>query len=92
MWKGWGEGERMVLVKVDVTNPELNALEDLAVVWTLCKKHTGIINASDDDYWKFTRTCKKCIELNKKIRNKALHLWSKLVTAYQNSTAKGGKK
>lgn len=76
----------MVKVSLEVTNPELDALEDSIVAWNLCKKHNAKTDATEDDRWKFTQTCKACIQINKKIRNKSLHLWSKLVTAYIEST------
>ena len=72
----------MVRLIVKVSKNELDGLEDLIVAWNLCKKHNAIIAASDDEYWKFTQTCKACQKINKDIRNKSLHLWSKLVSAY----------
>lgn len=75
----------MVELIVNVTNKELDFLEDLVVAWNLCDKHNSIINASEADRWKFTQTCKKCVKINKELRNNTLHLWSKLVTAYEKS-------
>ncbi len=84
----------MVRLQADVSNRELDALEDLAVVWNLCEKHNAAIEASEDDRWRFTQTCPKCKEINKKLSSKVLHLWSKLVTAYEKSRKKqsAGKK
>ena len=75
----------MVKLIADVSNKELDSLEDLAVVWNLCEKHNAKINASENDRWRFTQTCPKCVSINKKLRSKVLHLWSKLVTAYLKS-------
>ncbi len=76
----------MVQITLEVTNPELNDLEDLIVCWNLCDKHKQKINARDEDYFRFTQSCKKCLKINRKIKSKSLHLWSKLVTAYMQST------
>lgn len=75
-------------VTLDVTNKELDALENLTVTWNLCKKHNAIINASEEKYFRFTQNCKKCAEINREIRHKTLHLWSKMMTAYLKSTKK----
>ena len=72
----------MVKLTVEVSNLELDALEDVIVAWNLCKKHNAEIDASEDDRWHFTQTCPKCIKNNRILRSKALHLWSKLVTTY----------
>ena len=85
---GISEVINLVKITVEVTNKELNALENLTISWNLCKKHKSIINASEEEYFKFTQNCKKCAEINKEIRNKTLHLWSKMVTAYLKSTKK----
>lgn len=81
----------MVKLIVDVTNKELDDLEDLIVAWNLCDKHKAQWNASEEDYFKFTQTCKKCIKINKIIHGRTLHLWSKLVTAYEKATKNGRK-
>lgn len=78
----------MAKLTAEVSKKELDALEDLIVAWNLCKKHNVIINASDGDYWKFTQTCKACKKINKEIRNKNLHLWSKLVDSYLKAAKK----
>ncbi len=72
----------MVKLTVEVSNKELDALEDLIVAWNLCKKHNATIDSDEDDRWRFTQTCPECIAINRLLRSKALHLWSKLVTAY----------
>jgi len=81
-----------VKVTVEVTNKELDAMEDLAVAWNLCDKHKRIHNASEEQNFKFTQTCKKCVKINKEVRGKTLHLWSKLVTGYLKASKKRGRK
>ena len=76
----------MVKIIVDVTNKELNAIEDLAMCWNLCDKHKGIIDASDEECFRFTQTCKKCKKINGLLRNKVMHLWVKLIDGYLKST------
>ena len=78
----------MVKLTVEVTNKELDAMEDLAVKSNLCNKHKHIHNASEEQNFKFTQTCKKCVKINKEIRGKTLHLWSKIVTSYLKATKK----
>ncbi len=78
----------MVEITVKVSIRELNAMENIVLCWNLCEKHNKIIKASDSTFWKFTQTCKKCIKLNKELRVKSLHLWSKLLTAYLETTKK----
>lgn len=82
----------MVKVTVELTNKELDAMENLAVAWNLCDKHKRVFNASEEAYFKFTQTCRKCIKINQEIRGKTLHLWSKLVTAYMKATERKGKR
>ena len=79
----------MVEIKVNVTNKELDALEDLIVCWNLCDKHKKVINATEEERFAFTQNCKKCEKINKELRGKSLHLWSKLVTAYLKYSKKG---
>lgn len=76
------------MVKVEVVQSEFDALEHQTVAWNLCKKHNSIINVGDDKYWKFTQTCRKCAKINKELRHKNLHLWSKLATAYLKAAKK----
>ena len=72
----------MARITISVTNKELDAFEDLATAWNLCNKHNAAINASEEDLFRFTRKCGKCVENNKKIKRKALRLWRKMVIAY----------
>ena len=67
-------------ISVDVINPELDALEDKLMCWNLCDKHKSL--PSEEEMYKASITCKKCRDIDRKLHNKALHLWSKLVTAY----------
>ena len=75
----------MVKVIVEISNKELDALEDLAITWNLCKKHNAMVNATEDDRWHFTQKCKECNEINRRLSSKVLHVWSKLVTAYEKA-------
>jgi len=75
---------------VEITNPELDAMEDLIVAWTLCKKHNlQTRDKSQVEIYKMQHDCKQCQKEVKKIRNRSLHLWSKLVQAYEK--ARDGK-
>lgn len=80
----------MVKVTVNVTNPELDALEDLAVCWNLCNKHNSqTLGRTEEEIFAFTQNCKKCGEINRKLRKTCLHLWCKLVDAYLKSSKRG---
>ena len=73
----------MKIKNVEITNPELNALEDLAVAWILCKKHNAkTYGKSDVEIYKIQDSCKACRKEVKTASNRALHLWSKLVHGY----------
>jgi len=37
----------MVKLTVEISNKELDALEDLSVAWNLCDKHNATHNASE---------------------------------------------
>lgn len=73
-------------VTIDITQKELNALEDQTVCWNLCKEHNGIINATDEEFFAFTLHCPKCKKVNRMLRKSNLHLWVKLVDAYLKVT------
>jgi hypothetical protein len=75
----------MVKLTVDITKGELDTMEDYIVAWNLCKKHTAVPTTSEDERWRFTQTCKKCIKINKEFRNKMLDLWIKLCRAYDKN-------
>jgi len=76
----------MVKLTANVTNKELDALENQTLCWNLCDKHKAKWNASEEKMFKFTQTCKKCLKINRELTNSNLHLWSKLVTAYFKAT------
>jgi len=78
----------MVKIVADVTIKELEAMENKAIAWNLCDKHNKIWDASEEEMFHFTQTCKKCIQINREISSKTLHLWSKLLTAYLKATKK----
>jgi hypothetical protein len=77
----------MVKVMVQVTQKELDNLEDLVTAWNLCDKHKAVYNASEEELFGFTQNCRACIKINKEVRGISLHLWSKLVTAYLKTKA-----
>jgi len=79
----------MVKITANVTNKELGALENQTVCWNLCDKHKTVLDASEEEMFGFTQTCKKCLKINKELANTNLHLWSKLVTAYLKTTKRG---
>jgi len=80
----------LVEVTVNVTNPELDALEDFVVCWNLCDKHNAqTLDKTDEEIYAITLKCKKCEEINRKLRGKCLHLWCKLIDAYLKSTKRG---
>ena len=78
-------------ISVDVTNPELDAMVDLILCWNLCDRHKKktLRKTKEAQIWQWTQTCKACIEINKQLRKKTRHLWSKLIDAYLNT--KNGK-
>lgn len=79
----------MVRIIANITNKELDALENQTLCWNLCDKHKAVLDASEEEMFGFTQTCKKCLKTNRELTNKNLHLWSKLVTAYLKATKKG---
>ncbi len=81
----------MVKIIANVTNKELDALENQTLCWNLCKKHRAVLDASEKEMFEITQTCKKCLKINRELTNTNLHLWSKLVTAYLKATKKGNK-
>lgn len=79
----------MKLKNVEITNIELDAIEDLATVWILCKKHRAIESKTDIEIYRIQQECDDCIKIGNMTRSRALHVWSKLVHAY--NIAKNGK-
>ena len=75
-------------LKVDLTEPEINSIEELAVCWTLCPEHKKE-SLTEVECFKATQDCLKCVKINKALRLKALHAWSKLAHAY--NLARTGK-
>lgn len=74
----------MKIIDIEVTNPELDALEDLAVAWILCKKYNAqTLNKNEVEIYKIQNSCKACQKEVKIRRSRSLHLWSKLVHAYE---------
>ncbi|GEM_PF-2454051 len=75
----------MVKITVNITNPELDAMEDVITVYILCKKHSKNLTLDYNRLLHFQYNCKNCLKELKKAKSKALHLWSKLVHAYNIS-------
>lgn len=77
----------MVKIKeVEVTKPELDALEHLATVWILCEKHNAKMDWKDEvKVFRIQNTCKDCQKEVRKASKRALHLWSKLFHYYNIS-------
>ena len=74
----------MKIKTVEVTKPELDALEDLATAWILCKKHNAQTYGKNDvAIYKMQNSCKTCQREVKGTSGRAIHLWSKLVHAYE---------
>ena len=72
-------------ITANVTNSELDALEDYLVCYNLCPiHHKKTIGATDEQLDEWQNKCPKCIEERKKLFSKSLHLWSKLVHAYDS--------
>ncbi len=69
-------------ITVDVTDPELNAMEDSVTVRFLCQKHLQKMKATESEMNKWERECKACLATEAEAHKKTLHLWSKLVHAY----------
>ena len=67
-------------ITVNITQPELNAIEDIAVCWNLCDKHKKL--DSEIEMFKASNECKDCIEIQRKLTSKAMNAWSKMVHAY----------
>ena len=68
---------------VDVTNPELDALEDVLTVWSLCSTHCAWSQGmSQRQIAAMQYGCPSCSKLLRTRIEKGLKLWSKLVAAY----------
>lgn len=71
---------------VDVTNPELDALEDVLTVWNLCSSHSASSpRMSQRRIAAIQYSCPNCHRLLRTRVDKSLKLWSKLVAAYDRS-------
>ncbi|MEK6981616.1 MAG: hypothetical protein AABX38_01680 [Candidatus Micrarchaeota archaeon] len=82
----------MVNLMVEVTNPELNATEDLITAWTLCNAHLVKRAKDEAELFSWQNSCKSCQKEKKKIRDRSLKLWGKLVRAYDSPKRKKHKK
>lgn len=73
----------MKIKNVEVSKPELDALEDLATVWILCKKHNAKTYGKNDvEIYKMQNSCKACHKEVRQASRRAMHLWSKLTHEY----------
>ena len=72
---------------MQVTNPELDALEDILTAWLLCDRHmVRSANATPVQIAGWQRGCKKCYAIYQRENRRALRLWSKLVEQYDKSS------
>ena len=74
-------------IEVDVTEPELHALEDLCTCIPLCDRHVKVINIDEAP-----KNCKACREVERKWSGKALHLWVKLMDGYLEAQKEARRK
>lgn len=80
-------------ISVIVTNPELDALEDVLTVWLLCDRHmVRSAKATPVQIAGWQRGCKKCFAIYQKENRRALQLWSKLVEQYDHTTSTKAKR
>ena len=68
---------------VDVTDPELGALEDVLIVWNLCPTHaSAAVRANREKIGRWQYGCSRCRGvLDQKVK-RSLGLWSKLCRAH----------
>lgn len=72
-----------MIITVDVTNPELDALEDVLVAWNLCPRHTEAsarANHRQIVLWQYS--CKSCRKGHAALVTASLRLCGKLCKAY----------
>ena len=80
-------------ISVEVTNPELDALEDVLTVWLLCDRHKARgVKATQVQIAGWQRGCKKCNETDQKECKRALRLWSKLAGQYDKSSSTNARR
>jgi len=74
---------KSVKLTIDVTNPELDALEDVLTVWSLCPSHLrSSPGATESRVAAWQYGCPRCRRLLRVRVGKNLKLWTKLCTAY----------
>lgn len=80
-------------ITVDVTNPELDSLEDVLTAWNLCPRHVEKSATAGQKVrlgWQYTcGDCKRTLDAR---IDKSLHLWSKLCRAYDSPRRSPGGK
>jgi len=68
---------------VEVTNPELDALEDVLAVWNLCPRHV-VATSSRRQKSIWQSECPECRKIRAVKVEKSLVLWSRLCRAYDS--------
>lgn len=72
-----------VKLTVDVTNPELDALEDVLTVWNLCPTHSAASTRATERRvvgWQYG--CVRCQRARAERLARCMRLWTKLSRAY----------
>lgn len=78
---------------MEVTNPELDALEDVLTVWLLCDRHkVRSMKATQAQIAGWQHGCKTCHAIYQKEIQRALRLWSKLVQQYDKSPSTNARR
>lgn len=78
----------MVHVQLDISNKEIDTMEDFIMVWNLCSKHNAAHVEDEVEYFKFTRNCHECKQINEALKKATFKIWVKLVNAYEKVTEK----
>jgi glucosamine 6-phosphate synthetase-like amidotransferase/phosphosugar isomerase protein len=71
-------------ITLNVTEKELDMLEEYITCWLLCNKHKKeYLHSSDEEIYQIQHSCKACMKIRMKNYRNALHLWSRLCDAYE---------
>jgi len=73
-------------IEVDITDKELNALEDILICWNLCPKHKKC--KTEKEMAIATVECKNCIKEYEKLHKLAWAAEAKLWMAYLKKVGK----
>ena len=77
----------MHVVKIKVSDSELDALDDYLVAWNLCNKHKKFVwtpehgEKSEQEIFKMQDECPDCKRYNGRMRKKARNISSRLFRA-----------